>query len=136
MSAHGIELRNGLYPDDGWNMLTMSNIWLDTCAGWGLKADGSSARNEGSYTKLDHVFFQTNGTDATVESVTKANPAVVATTAAHGFANGAIVTIVGAQGMTHLHGNADQGTGCEQGSDQRRHDLEGSASENGPMRLC
>jgi hypothetical protein len=105
MSAHGIELRNGLYPDDGWNMLTMSNIWLDTCAGWGLKADGSSGRNEGSYTKLDHVFFQTNGTDATVESVTKANPAVVATTAAHGFANGAIVTIVGAQGMTQLNGN-------------------------------
>jgi hypothetical protein len=62
MTAHGIELKNGLYLDDGWNMVTITNCWIDTCAGWGIKADGTATRNEGSYTFLRHVFFQTNGT--------------------------------------------------------------------------
>jgi len=105
MTSHGIEMLCGLYADDGWNMVTVSNSWIDSCKGWGIKADCGFSRNEGSYTKLDHVFFQTNGTDATVESVTKANPAVVTTTSAHGFANGALITCVGAQGMTQLNGN-------------------------------
>lgn len=62
MSLHGIELRNGLYLDDGWNMVSITNTWIDSCAGWGLKADGSAGRNEGSFTYLCSVFFQSNGT--------------------------------------------------------------------------
>jgi len=62
MTAHGIELKNGLYVDDGWNMISITHCWIEDCAGWGIKADGSAARNEGSYTYLREVFFQRNGT--------------------------------------------------------------------------
>lgn len=62
MTQDGIELKNGLYADDGWNMVRISQSWIDSCARWGIKADGSAARNEGSYTYLEEVFFQTNGT--------------------------------------------------------------------------
>lgn len=62
MTSHGIEMKNGLYIDDGWNMCVLRNMWIDTCAGWGIKADGSAGRNEGSFTYLEQVFFQTNGT--------------------------------------------------------------------------
>jgi hypothetical protein len=62
MTSHGIELKNGAYVDDGWNMVAIKQCWIDTCAGWGIKADGTSGRNEGSYTYLEQVFFQTCGT--------------------------------------------------------------------------
>lgn len=62
MTANGIELKNGLYTDDGWNMIAITNCWIEDCAGWGIKADGSSGRNEGSYTYLREVFFNRNGT--------------------------------------------------------------------------
>ncbi len=62
MTSHGIELKNGLYTDDGWNMISITQTWLDACLGWGLKADGAAGRNEGSYTYLREVFFQTCGT--------------------------------------------------------------------------
>ena len=62
LTGNGIEMKNGLYVDDGWNMVKIKNCWIDTCAKWGIKADGSSGRNEGSFTHLEHVFFQTNGT--------------------------------------------------------------------------
>ena len=62
MTAHGIELKNGLFVDDGWNMIAITNCWIEDCAGWGIKADGSSGRNEGSYTYLREVFFNRNGT--------------------------------------------------------------------------
>jgi hypothetical protein len=65
MTAHGIELKNGLFVDDGWNMIAITNCWIEDCAGWGIKADGSSARNEGSYTYLREVFFNRNGTAST-----------------------------------------------------------------------
>lgn len=62
MTSHGVELKNGLYTDDGWNMFSMTQSWIDACKGWGIKADGSAGRNEGSYTYLREVFFQSNGT--------------------------------------------------------------------------
>lgn len=62
MTSHGIELKNGAYTDDGWNMVSIKQTWIDSCAGWGIKADGSAGRNEGSYTYLEQVFFQTCGT--------------------------------------------------------------------------
>jgi hypothetical protein len=64
MTAHGIELKNGLYVDDGWNMIAITNCWIEDCLGWGVKADGSAARNEGSYTYMREVFFQRNGTSS------------------------------------------------------------------------
>lgn len=60
--AIGVELRNGLYPDDGWNRVRIRQCWFDTCTKWGIKADGSPGRNEGSFTVLENVFFQTCGT--------------------------------------------------------------------------
>lgn len=64
MTSHGIELANGLYIDDGWNMVSITQTWIDACLGWGIKADGTSGRNEGSYTYLREVFFQSNGTNS------------------------------------------------------------------------
>lgn len=61
MSTHGIELQNGVFRDDGWNMVSIRSCWVESCRGWGIKADGSPERNEGSYTYLENVFFQTNG---------------------------------------------------------------------------
>lgn len=62
MNSHGIEMANGLFVDDGWNMVSVKQCWIDTCKGWGIKADGTTGRNEGSYTYLEQVFFQTCGT--------------------------------------------------------------------------
>lgn len=62
MTLDGIELKNGAYADDGWNMVSITHCWIDTCARWGVKADGIPTRNEGSYTYMRHVFFQTCGT--------------------------------------------------------------------------
>lgn len=64
MSQDGIELKNGLYLDDGWNRVNIINVWIDSCARWGIKADGSAGRNEGSYTYLRSVFFQSCGTSS------------------------------------------------------------------------
>jgi Pectate lyase superfamily protein len=62
MTQDGIEMANGLYVDDGWNMVSLTQMWIDSCARWGIKADGTAGRNEGSYTYLREVFFQVNGT--------------------------------------------------------------------------
>ncbi len=62
MTQDGIELKNGAYADDGWNRVTINQVWIETCARWGIKADGSPGRNEGSFTVLENVFFQTCGT--------------------------------------------------------------------------
>jgi hypothetical protein len=62
MNSHGIQMENGAFVDDGWNMVSVKQCWIDTCKGWGIKADGSAGRNEGSYTYLEQVFFQTCGT--------------------------------------------------------------------------
>jgi hypothetical protein len=62
MTLDGIEMANGLFVDDGWNMISVTQCWIDTCARWGIKADGTAGRNEGSYTYLREVFFQTCGT--------------------------------------------------------------------------
>jgi len=62
MTQDGIELANGIYTDDGWNRVSIISVWLDSCVRWGIKADGSAGRNEGSYTYLRCVFFQSCGT--------------------------------------------------------------------------
>lgn len=61
----GIELVNGTVLDDGWNMLTIEDTRLENLTKWGVKANGSRSRNEGSYTTLRHVFFQACGTAET-----------------------------------------------------------------------
>jgi hypothetical protein len=62
MTQDGIELKNGAYTDDGWNRVAIIQVWLDTITRWGIKADGTAGRNEGSYTYLRQVFFQACGT--------------------------------------------------------------------------
>ena len=91
MNSHGIEMTNGLYVDDGWNMVAIKQCWIDSCKGWGIKADGSAARNEGSYTYLEEVFFQSNGTasaDATPPSGGMIWKGQIMVMESCGFANG------------------------------------------------
>lgn len=85
----GIELKNGLYVDDGWNRVRIRQAWLDTCSGWGIKADGPYARNEGSFTVLENVFFQTCGTYETPCTWTATIAGTVMTVSA--VATGALV---------------------------------------------
>lgn len=59
----GILMQNGTEIDDGWNMVNIRSGWIENAAQWGIKADGSAGRNEGSYTNLEHVFFQVCGTN-------------------------------------------------------------------------
>jgi len=65
MDIDGVELINGDYPDDGWNRIKLEQCWIENCKRWGVKADGARGRNEGSYTQLTNVFFQSCGTPET-----------------------------------------------------------------------
>jgi hypothetical protein len=85
----GIELKNGLYTDDGWNRVRIRQAWLDTCTGWGIKSDGPYGRNEGSFTVLENVFFQTCGTAETPCTWTATIAGTVMTVSA--VASGALV---------------------------------------------
>jgi hypothetical protein len=107
MTAYGIQLANGLQADDGWNMLSMDHIWIEGCTFWGLKADGSSGRNEGSYTFMTHVFFNSNGTAGTATPPTSGGmiwKGQVLTMDQCGFANG--------NQQVGLYIKGDSGLGC------------------------
>lgn len=103
--AHGIHMLNGDIPDDGWNMVSLNNVWIEACQGWGIKADGASSRNEGSFTVCRNVFLQGNGLNeyVAVTAITNATTGVV-TAAGHGFANGEKIKIFGVEGMTEVNG--------------------------------
>lgn len=60
-------------------------------------------------TKADAWFVDsglsfTSSTTASITGITKANPGVVTTSAAHGFSNGDVVELTGIGGMTELNG--------------------------------
>ena len=102
----GIELRNGAYADDGWNMVHLDRLWIENFSGWGIKADGDSGRNEGSFTKMTHVFVQQCGTAPTqtlITAITKANPCVISCPG-HTITAGQEVFIKGVGGMVELGG--------------------------------
>ena len=102
----GIELVNGTTADDGWNMVTIRNSRIENCTKWGIKADGSSGRNEGSFTTLSQVVIQACGTAPTtyaIPGISKAAAAVVSA-AGHPFVNGSDVYIKGVVGMVEVSG--------------------------------
>ena len=62
MSSHGIQIPCILGDPDGSNMIGMEHVRIENCAGWGVKADGDSGRNEISFIYMRHVFIQACGT--------------------------------------------------------------------------
>jgi hypothetical protein len=102
----GLEFVTGSVVDDGWNMVKISQGWIENCAGWGIKADGTAGRNEGSFTLMEQVFIQGCGTipaNVLVTGITQANPAVVSA-AGHTFVNGNVVWMRNMGGMTEVDG--------------------------------
>lgn len=117
----GIELRNGAYPDDGWNRVRIRQSWLDGCTRWGIKADGGPGRNEGSFTILENVFFQSCGTAETPCAWTATISGVTMTVSA--VASGSLVI-----GRRIVAAGVDGDTVIEQ-------QLSGSAGGTGTYRL-
>ena len=63
MSAHGVQIPCELGDNDGSSMLAMDHVRIENCAGWGIKMDGSTGKNEASFIRLQHVFIQACGTN-------------------------------------------------------------------------
>ena len=58
----GIRIPCTLGDDDGSNMITIDQVRIENCAGWGIDTSASSGRNENSFVDLRHVFVQNCGT--------------------------------------------------------------------------
>jgi hypothetical protein len=65
-----------------------------------LAASGQSAATAKT---ISHAAFDISGTTATITNITQANPAVVTTSAAHGYSNGETVKITGVVGMVEVN---------------------------------
>lgn len=74
MQGNGIWLVNGLFTDDGPNLTTIEQCWIEYSALWGVEANGTPGRNEDSALLMRQVFFQTNGTEMGVASTAAAPP--------------------------------------------------------------
>jgi hypothetical protein len=64
MSLHGIQIPVILGDNDASNMVSLEQVRIENCAGWGIKADGDSGNNELSFLHMRQVFIQGCGTNA------------------------------------------------------------------------
>lgn len=64
MTQDGIHIEVNEGDGDGSNMLSLSQVRIENCAGWGINCAMGSGLNELSFLKLDHVFVQSCGTTA------------------------------------------------------------------------
>lgn len=64
MSLHGVQIPVILGDNDASNMVALEQVRIENCAGWGIKADGSSGNNELSFLYMRQVFIQGCGTNA------------------------------------------------------------------------
>ena len=62
MSLHGIQIPCMLGDNDACNMIALEHVRIENCAGWGIKADGDSGKNETSFIYMRHTFIQACGT--------------------------------------------------------------------------
>ena len=62
MSAHGIEVVCTVGDNDGSNMVSIEQVRIDACAGWGIKSDAASGHNETSYVAMRQVSINGCGT--------------------------------------------------------------------------
>lgn len=81
--------------------VTFDRCRIERCDKWGIDAVATGVNNEIGFVRLQDTAIQYCGLDESkvISAVTKANPAVVTSTA-HGFANGTDVYLCGIQGMT------------------------------------
>lgn len=61
MTADGIRIPTTVGDNDGSNMVSLRQLWIESCAGWGLNV-GDTGHNETSGLVLEQVFFQSCGT--------------------------------------------------------------------------
>jgi len=62
MSLHAIHIPCILGDNDASNMVALEQVRIENCAGWGIRADGSSGKNELSFLYMRQVFIQGCGT--------------------------------------------------------------------------
>jgi hypothetical protein len=78
LTGRGIHLVNGEHPDDGHNMVNITNCWFEAIQTWAIDGTGIPGKNEGSFTLLRHVFIQGCGTNQyfTLKSLSSASQAI------------------------------------------------------------
>jgi len=64
MTGTGIYIPTILGDNDGSNTVTLNQVRIENCSGWGIDAVGSSGKNELSFVQMNQVFIQTCGTDS------------------------------------------------------------------------
>jgi hypothetical protein len=63
MTGKGIHIPTILGDNDGSNMVTLNQVRIENCSGWGIYAVGDSGKNELSFVKMNQVFIQACGTN-------------------------------------------------------------------------
>ena len=63
MTGKGIHIPTILGDNDGSNMVTLNQVRIENCSGWGVYAVGDSGKNELSFVKMNQVFIQACGTN-------------------------------------------------------------------------
>lgn len=118
MTGDGIIGVNGDFADDGWNMVDFSGLWIEACQGFGINMTGSAGRNEGSFTRMQHVFIQGCGLNEyfRITNISNDNPAVVTVSmlqvparspqmTGHGFVEGDLIKPFGVKNTITLGNN-------------------------------
>jgi hypothetical protein len=86
LTGAGIDAINGLagyVNDSGWNMLRLRSLWFEACGiggdAFAFDATGEDGRNEGSFTDVTNVFFQSCGKNQyfSITGVSQTNPVVL-----------------------------------------------------------
>jgi hypothetical protein len=63
MTGKGIHIPTILGDNDGSNMVTLNQVRIENCSGWGIDAVGNLNRNELSFVQMNQVFIQACGTN-------------------------------------------------------------------------
>ena len=63
MTGKGIHIPTILGDFDGSNMVTLNQVRIENCSGWGIDAVGDANRNELSFVQMNQVFIQACGTN-------------------------------------------------------------------------
>jgi hypothetical protein len=64
MTGKGIHIPTILGDNDGSNMVTLNQVRIENCSGWGIDAVGDTGRNELSFVQMNQVFIQACGTSS------------------------------------------------------------------------
>jgi len=64
MTGTAIHIPTILGDNDGSNMVTLNQVRIENCSGWGIDAVSDTGRNELSFVQMNQVFIQACGTSS------------------------------------------------------------------------